>query len=55
MPSLIEIRPVILVSILKFRQCILLFRSYLHLNKFESLSPDDALCFDQNWPVGSGE
>ena len=55
MPSLVEIGPVILVkkiSKLQFRQCILLFRSYLplemdgalHLNKLEFLFPKDALC-----------
>ena len=68
MPSLIEIGPVILEKkILKFRQCIftiLLFCSYIplkncvvvHLNKFESPSPKDALCqYGWNWLSNSRE
>ena len=52
MLSLVEIGLVVLAKILlKFRQCILLFRNYLplekaetlHLSKSESPSPKDAL------------
>ena len=50
--SLIEIGPMVLEKILKFRQCFSLFRNYLplqtdealHLNKFEPPSTSDTLC-----------
>ena len=55
----IEIGPIILEKIFIFRQCILLFCSdllfekgvVLHLNKFESPSPNDAFC--QVWCLNS--
>ena len=52
MTSWIEIGPVVLENILIFGQCIFLFSYYLHLRKsmvlhlykFESTLPKDALC-----------
>ena len=64
--SLVEIGPVVLEKKISFKfvNVFSQFRNYLpfkkcralHLNKFKSHSPKDALCqVWLNWPTGSGE